>query len=147
MRNAAAKLLQNLKKNFDSGVKGLLSVCRLYVGNSWCEVCRRALPTTQFLINHEQRVQNTAAILLTVKKRREYIRLIITSPHSLPVHFRVNFNVRLIVFKGLNGMALSYVMWSCGVELSEAFWYCSNLYKTHISLWFTAVAPASSMRM
>ena len=47
--------------------------------------------------------------LLTGKKRRDHISPVLASLHWLPVHFRIQFKVLLIVFKCLNGLAPSYL--------------------------------------
>lgn len=56
-----------------------------------------------------QVVQNAAARLLTGKKRHDHISSVLASLHWLPVKFRIQFKVLLIVFKCLNGLAPSYL--------------------------------------
>ena len=56
-----------------------------------------------------QLVQNAAARLLTGTRKREHITPILSSLHWLPVSFRVNFKVILLVFKALNGLAPPYI--------------------------------------
>lgn len=54
-------------------------------------------------------VQNAAARPLTCTKRRDHITPIFPFLHLLPVHFRINFKILLIVFKSLNCLALEYL--------------------------------------
>ncbi len=54
-------------------------------------------------------VQNAAARLLTGAKKHDHITPILASLHWLPVSFRIQFKILLIVFKALNGQAPSYI--------------------------------------
>lgn len=54
-------------------------------------------------------VQNAAASLWTSARKREHITRVIMSLHWLPVHFRIDFEVLLLVFKCLNGLGPSYL--------------------------------------
>ncbi len=56
-----------------------------------------------------QMVQNAAARLLTGVRKREHITPVLISLHWLPVHFRIDFKVLLLVFKCLNGLAPEYL--------------------------------------
>ncbi len=55
-----------------------------------------------------QMVQNAAARLLTGVRKREHITPVLISLHWLPVRFRIDFKVLLLVFKCLNGLAPEY---------------------------------------
>uniref|UniRef100_A0A8C6NVU5 Reverse transcriptase domain-containing protein n=1 Tax=Nothobranchius furzeri TaxID=105023 RepID=A0A8C6NVU5_NOTFU len=53
--------------------------------------------------------QNSAARVLMKTRRREHITPVLQSLHWLPVCFRINFKVLLMVFKCLNGLGPSYL--------------------------------------
>ena len=61
------------------------------------------------LINKLQRVQNSAARLVTRSKKRNHISHILQDLHWLPVKKRIVFKILLIVFKSLNNAAPSYM--------------------------------------
>ena len=61
------------------------------------------------LICRLQRVQNTAARIVTLTKKYDSITPIMFKLHWLPVHFRIIFKLLLIVYKALNGKAPSYI--------------------------------------
>ncbi len=54
-------------------------------------------------------VQNAAARLLTGTRKREHITPILASLHWLPVRFRIDFKILILVFKSLNGLAPTYL--------------------------------------
>ena len=65
-------------------------------------------------INHVtdrlQLVQNAAARMITKTRKREHITPVLASLHWLPVVFRIDFKILLLVFKALNGLAPSYLV-------------------------------------
>ena len=56
-----------------------------------------------------QLLQNSAARVLTRTRGREHITPVLKSLHWLPVRFRMNFKVHLLVFRCLNGLGPSYL--------------------------------------
>uniref|UniRef100_A0A3B1IUE7 Reverse transcriptase domain-containing protein n=1 Tax=Astyanax mexicanus TaxID=7994 RepID=A0A3B1IUE7_ASTMX len=56
-----------------------------------------------------QLVQNAAARVLTRTKKREHITPVLASLHWLPVSFRIDFKILLLVFKCLTGSAPQYI--------------------------------------
>uniref|UniRef100_A0A669BHY4 Reverse transcriptase domain-containing protein n=1 Tax=Oreochromis niloticus TaxID=8128 RepID=A0A669BHY4_ORENI len=56
-----------------------------------------------------QLVQNAAARMLTGSKKRDHITPVLCSLHWLPVAFRIDFKILLLVFKVLNGTAPPYL--------------------------------------
>ena len=56
-----------------------------------------------------QLLQNSAARVLTRTRGREHITPVLKSLHWLPVCFRIDFKVLLVVFKCLNGLGPSYL--------------------------------------
>ncbi len=61
---------------------------------------------SQTALSHLQLVQNAAAWLLSGVKKREHITPILC---WLPVRFRVDFKILLLVYKFLNGLAPTYL--------------------------------------
>uniref|UniRef100_A0A8C6KQ30 Reverse transcriptase domain-containing protein n=1 Tax=Nothobranchius furzeri TaxID=105023 RepID=A0A8C6KQ30_NOTFU len=60
-------------------------------------------------ISQLQRVQNAAARLLTGTRKFEHISPVLASLHWLPISFRIHFKILLFAFKGLHGLAPSYL--------------------------------------
>ena len=65
---------------------------------------------TKKSIDRLQLVQNAAARVLTKTRMREHITPVLASLHWLPVVFRIDFKILLLVYKALNGMAPLYVL-------------------------------------
>ncbi|KAI5085303.1 hypothetical protein C0J45_23171, partial [Silurus meridionalis] len=57
------------------------------------------------LINKLQLVQNAAASVLTRSRKYDHITPILSSLHLLPVKFRKDFKLLLLIYKALNGLA------------------------------------------
>ncbi len=64
---------------------------------------------SQSNINRLQMVQNAAARLLTGTRRFDHISPVLCSLHWLPVCYRIEFKILLLVFKALSGMAPEYL--------------------------------------
>ena len=62
------------------------------------------------LLNKLQRIQNTAARIVSLTKKTDHITPVLTSLHWLPVRARIDFKVCLIVFRVLHGQAPAYLM-------------------------------------
>ena len=56
-----------------------------------------------------QRVQNSAARLVTRTKKHDHITPILQDLHWLPIQQRIDYKIALLTFKALNGMAPSYI--------------------------------------
>ena len=56
-----------------------------------------------------QRIQNTAARMITGARSSDYITPILKSLHWLPVEVRINFKIVLITYKILNGQSAGYL--------------------------------------
>ena len=56
-----------------------------------------------------QRIQNTAARLVTLSRKSEHITPILRSLHWLPIHHRITFKVLLLTYKILHGQASKYL--------------------------------------
>ena len=60
-------------------------------------------------ISKLQRIQNSAARLVSRSKKRAHITPILQDLHWLPVHHRINFKLLLLTYKILNDMAPVYL--------------------------------------
>ena len=60
-------------------------------------------------IDKLQLVQNAAARVLTKTRMREHITPVLAALHWLPVAFRIDFKILLLVYKALNGQAPLYL--------------------------------------
>ena len=56
-----------------------------------------------------QRVQNSAARLVTLTRKRAHITPVLENLHWLPVGYRIVYKLLLIVFKALNNLAPDYI--------------------------------------
>ena len=72
-----------------------------------CNSILYGLPGTE--LDKLQRIQNTAARLITRSKKSEPISPILRKLHWLPVKARITFKLLLITFKALNGLAPVYI--------------------------------------
>ena len=62
-----------------------------------------------YRINKLQRIQNAAARLICQQSRFCHITPLLFDLHWLPVTFRIEFKILLITFKGLKGLAPTYI--------------------------------------
>ncbi len=60
-------------------------------------------------IRQLQLIQNAAARILTRTRKSEHITPVLRSLHWLPVTFRIDFIVLLLVYKSLNGLGPKYI--------------------------------------
>ncbi len=60
-------------------------------------------------IRELQLIQNAAARILTRTRKSEHITPVLRSLHWLPVTFRIDFKVLLLVYKSLNGLGPKYM--------------------------------------
>ena len=73
----------------------------------YCKSLYYGLPANQ--LNKLQRVQNAAARLICNVSRFDHITPTLKDLHWLPVKFRIDFKILLIVFKALHGLAPDYI--------------------------------------
>ena len=63
----------------------------------------------QDLIAKLQRLQNSAARIVSRTRKYEHITPVLIKLHWLPIKFRIQFMVLLLVYKALNGLAPKYI--------------------------------------
>ena len=63
----------------------------------------------QDLIAKLQRLQNSAARIVSRTRKYEHITPVLIKLHWLPIKFRIKFKVLLLVYKALNGLAPKYI--------------------------------------
>ena len=73
----------------------------------YCNSLLAGIP--QYQLQRLQKVLNAAARLIYQSPRHSHITPILISLHRLPVKFRVDFKIALLVYKALNGSAPSYI--------------------------------------
>jgi hypothetical protein len=73
----------------------------------YCNALLVGLPKT--LINKLQRVQNTAARVVTRTPRSQHITPVLSDLHWLPVSSRIEYKILLYVYKALSGSAPEYL--------------------------------------
>ena len=84
----------------------LMLVLRLTTVRS-CNSLLHGIP--KYLVCTLQRVQNTAARIVTSTRKYDSITPIMFKLHWLPLHSRIIFKLLLIVYEALNGKAPSYI--------------------------------------
>ncbi len=75
--------------------------------SSRVDYCNGLLPKKT--IRQLQLIQNAAARTLTRTRKSEHITPVLRSLHWLPVTFRIDFKVLLLVYKSLNGLGPKYM--------------------------------------
>lgn len=73
----------------------------------YCNSLLAGVPDCQ--IKRLQRIQNTAARIVSRRPRREHISPILASLHWLPIRQRIKYKILVFVFKALHGTAPSYL--------------------------------------
>ena len=64
---------------------------------------------SEHLLSQLQRVQNSAARLVTKTKRRQHITPVLIELHWLPVRHRIEYKLLLLTFNSLHGLAAPYL--------------------------------------
>jgi len=64
---------------------------------------------SDYNINRLQRIQNSAARIITNTRKYDHITPILQKLHLLPVRQRIHFKILLITYKSIDGMAPEYL--------------------------------------
>ena len=115
------KHINNICKSASFAIKNIGRI-RRYLSQSDCERIIHAFITSkldycnailyglpQIQLDKLQRVQNTAARIVSKTKKSEPITPILRSLHWLPIQKRIIFKLLLITYKALNGQAPIYI--------------------------------------
>ena len=73
----------------------------------YCNAVYHGLPTD--LILHLQRVQNTAAKLISRTHKYDHITPVLIQLHWLPIEYCLKFKILLHVFEVINGLSPTYL--------------------------------------
>ena len=73
----------------------------------YCNAAYYGLPS--YLILRLQRVQNTAARLISCTHKYDHITPVLIELHWLPIEYRLKFKIFLHVFKVINGLSPTYL--------------------------------------
>ena len=92
----------------------------------------------QHLILRLQSIQNTAARVVARTGKFGHITPVLKQIHWLPVHYRIVFKILLLVYKALNGTALSYI--------SELLKYHTSERKLRLSSQHLLVTPKARLK-
>ena len=68
-----------------------------------------SLGLPRYLIDRLQRIQNSAARLITGSRKYEHITPILKQLHWLPIDERIKYKILLLTFKALNDLAPIYI--------------------------------------
>ena len=112
-----------------------------------CNSLLYGLPV-KHLLNRLRLIQNTAARIVTLSKRFDHVTPILFKLHWLPLGYRIDFKILLLVYKCLNGLAstcLSELLrYTNGPRSSSSQNFLAlprTKLKTHRHRAFSAVAP------
>ena len=98
-----AKIRDSLTQDDTETLIHAFITCKL----DYCNSLLYGLP--QYLIDRLQRVQNSAARLVTRTRKYEHITPILRDLHWLSVKQRITYKILLLTYKSLNGMAPAYL--------------------------------------
>ena len=73
----------------------------------YCNSLYHGLPDT--LLSKLQRIQNASARLITGSSKYDHITPVLQSLHWLPIKFRIQYKICMIVFKSKHNMTPSYI--------------------------------------
>ena len=85
----------------------LLKFSSMLLSFDYCNSLLYGIP--KYLVRRLQRVQNTAARIVTLTRKYDSITPIMLKLHWLPVHSLIIFKLLLLVYKALNVKAPSYI--------------------------------------
>lgn len=110
--NISKTAFYHLRKisKFPVSVRFCMKLVHAFISSrlDYCSVLFAGL--TKQVLNKLQLIQNAAARALTKTKRSDNITPVLISLHWLQIKQRVDFKIRLIAFKSMNGLAPSCVV-------------------------------------
>jgi len=90
--------------------EALITVVHAFV-TSCIDYCNSLLHgISDYNINRLQRIQNSAARIITNTRKYDHITPILQNLHWLPVRQRIHFKILLITYKSINDMAPEYLV-------------------------------------
>ncbi|XP_033121101.1 uncharacterized protein LOC117120193 [Anneissia japonica] len=104
---AALRKIEKIRKFLDKPTTLRLIYAFLNSRLDYCNSLISGLPKTQ--IAKLQRIQNSAARLVTLTKRRIHITPILYDLHWLPVDKRITYKTLLLTYKAMNNLAPEYI--------------------------------------
>ena len=107
MANLAIRNISKVRKYLTVDTARLYTQMLITSRLDFCNSILGGLPSAT--IRPLQRVQNTAARLVTRSRRSVHISPILNDLHWLPVAQRIKFNILLFAFKAVHGLAPGYV--------------------------------------
>ena len=73
----------------------------------YCNALLYGLP--KYVVERLQRIQNSAARVITFSRKFDHITPVLVDLHWLPVYYRVIFKMLLLTYKALHGLAPTYL--------------------------------------
>lgn len=105
--NYQLRNLWRIRKYLDQTTTSMLVHSLISSRIDYCNALLCGIP--QYLINRLQRLQNTAARLVTLSSRSCHITPVLYKLHWLPVSKRIDYKILLHVYKALNGISPKYI--------------------------------------
>ena len=104
---SSSSSLGSIRKYIDQ--KTTQSLVHAYVTSrlDYCNSLLHGLPN--HLLERLQRVQNTAARMITRTRKYDHITPVLKNLHWLPIEERIEYKIILITFKALNNQAPKYI--------------------------------------
>jgi len=118
------KMTHHINKVCKSASHAIRNIGRIrkYLGKENCEKLIYAFVTSRLdccnsifyglpmsELSKLQRLQNSAARLVTIVKKTDHITPVLRNLHWLPVQSRITYKILLLTYKALNGMAPIYI--------------------------------------
>ena len=105
--NYQLRILWSIRRFLDMETAKTLAMCLVISRLDYCNSLYYGLPNT--LLDKLQKVQNSAAKFVFRKRKSDHITETLHRLHWLPIRYRIEFKIALIVFKTLRGAGPSYL--------------------------------------